>query len=202
LNEDYLINQVNHLRAIVDEFENKSKTNDIYNIVNETIDETFWLMDLNLNFNFASASIKKIIGFSYDDLVGNSIENYLLGDSTQILKDTLSEELTHIEDDSKNNPDHFERIILNFKHKNNKMNVWCEVKIRYLLNDKLEPVSIFGTTKDITEQKLIEESLYQKMDSNDKKLSEELELTKKELELTKKELIEVKEELRKLKNKK
>ncbi len=190
MNENYYINQINHLRAIIDGFENKD--NNIYNIMNETIDETFWVADLDLKFNFISASIKKILGYSYDELANKSIEDYLVDGSADELKKKLENEIRYIKKNPDKNQDYFERLILCFKHKTKDINVWCEVKIRFLLNDKLEPVSILGTAKDITEQKLIEETLYKNFDMDNKELLQELEKTKKELEETKKELEELK----------
>jgi len=190
VNENYYINQINHLRAIIDGFENKD--NNIYNIMNETIDETFWVADLDLKFNFISASIKKILGYSYDELANKSIEDYLVDGSADELKKKLENEIRYIKKNPDKNQDYFERLILCFKHKTKDINVWCEVKIRFLLNDKLEPVSILGTAKDITEQKLIEETLYKNFDMDNKELLQELEKTKKELEETKKELEELK----------
>lgn len=201
MNEDYYKNQINHLNAVIDEFENKSNKNNIYNIMNETIDEAFWVTNLDLKFNFVSASIKKILGYTYEELANTSIENYLINDSVSILKNKLTEELNYLKENPKNNPDHFERVTLNFKHKSNPMTIWCEVKIRILLDDKFKPVSILGTTKDITEQKLIEETLYKKLDLNENKILEELERTKIELEKTKTELEKTKIELYNLKNK-
>jgi len=196
MNEDYLINQVNHLRSLVDEFEsNRKQGNNIYSLVNETIDETFWVTDLNLIFNIVNPSIKKIIGYSEDNLLNKSLEDFLTKESVEILKNKLKEELVYIEKHPEKNPDFFERVVLSFKHKNNEMNIWCEVKIRFLLDGNLKPVSIFGTLKDITEQKLIEEAIYKKMDNNESSLLEELNITKKELDSVKKELEKVKLEL-------
>ena len=199
MDENYYINQINHLRAVIEGFENKDKNN-IYNIMNETIDETFWVTDLDLKFNFISTSVKKILGYTYEDLANKSLEDYLIGDSKDKLKKKLEEEITYIKNNPSKNQEHYERLVLCFKHKTKEVNVWCEVKIRVLLNDKLNPVSILGTTKDITEQKLIEETLY-KFDEKDNELTQKLKKTEKELEDTKAELEKVKKELNDLKNK-
>ncbi len=199
MDENYYINQINHLRAVIEGFENKDKNN-IYNIMNETIDETFWVTDLDLKFNFISTSVKKILGYTYEDLANKSLEDYLIGDSKDKIKKKLEEEITYIKNNPSKNQEHYERLVLCFKHKTKEVNVWCEVKIRVLLNDKLNPVSILGTTKDITEQKLIEETLY-KFDEKDNELTQKLKKTEKELEDTKAELEKVKKELNDLKNK-
>lgn len=199
MNENYYINQINHLRAIIEGLENKG--NNIYNIMDETIDETFWVASLDLKFSFISASIKKILGYSYEELANKSIEDYLVSNSKNKLKKKLESEISYVKKNPEKNQDCFERLILCFKHKTKEMNVWCEVKIRFLLNDKLEPVSILGTAKDITEQKLIEETLYKDFDMEDKKLAQELEETLAELEETRKELKRTQKELNKLKNK-
>jgi len=189
MNEDYYINQINHLRAVIDELEKKDSRNNIYNIMNETIDESFWVADLDLKINFVSNSIKKILGYSFDELVGTKVTDYLTPSSIEELNEKLKEELSYIKKNPTSNPDHFIRAVLQFKHKNKPMNVWCEVKIRYLLNDKMEPVSVLGTTKDITEQKLIEETLYKNMNqANEQKLLKEIEELKKELKETKDKL--------------
>jgi len=201
MNEDYYINQINHLRAVIDELEKKNTKNNIYNIMNQTIDESFWVADLDLNITFVSNSIEKIIGYTHDELMGSNLKNYLTDESISELNKKLKEELGYIEKNPKEDPDHFVRLILSFKHKNKDMTIWCEVKIRFLLNDKYKPVSILGTTKDITEQKLIEENLYKNMGNNDEKLKKEISALKKELKETKAKLKEALNEIEKLKSK-
>jgi len=199
VNRDFLMSQVDQLRSIVDELESQNSKTDIYEIMNETIDESFWTIDLDLNFESTQLSIEKIIGYSEDELLGTSISEYLPEDSFGVFKRKLDEELRYIKEYPKKNLDYFERMVLSFKHKHKEMNIWCEVKIKFLLDEKNQPVSVFGTIKDVTEQKLIEESLYKKLDVSEKRYKEKLDETQLELDKVKKELTKTKLELEKLK---
>ena len=202
MDKDFLMGQVDQLRSIVDELEtHQNKKTNIYDIMNETIDESFWTMGLNLNFETAQPSIKKIIGYSEEELLNTSFESYISKESVDIFKAKLNEEVLYIKEHPRKNLDYFERMILNFKHKDKTVDIWCEVKIKLLLDDKLEPVSIFGTIKDVTEQRLIEEILYKKLDMNEEKYKKELEDTQEELKNIKLELEATKKELQELKNK-
>ncbi len=114
------------------------------------------ILTIDLNFSHLDIGIKKIIGFSSDELIGKSISTLLTEKSFEDLKNRLKIELAVLEDEGVHDHDNLSRLILEGVTKTGTI-IWYEIKFKYVLDSLGKPSNIFMHTKDITSQKKIED---------------------------------------------
>lgn len=131
------------LKAAIDQLDESEQR---FRTLLGNIDELVWIMDRNLNITFTNDQVESILMISKERFLGrnlNELINYVVGDGEAFLND-------FIETDLKN------RVICISHSK--KDGIIAEVSTKRVYeNNKL--VAIHGIIRDITERKMMEESI-------------------------------------------
>jgi len=123
----------------------------IYKIMTENVQDVLWLMDLNLNYTYVSPSMKRLSGFSGEEMVSMSVEDVLLPHSIEYAIPILMEELSR-ETLSDGNPERARTLEVEQYHKDGGT-VWVEFTATFLRNEAGEATGLLGASRDITARK-------------------------------------------------
>lgn len=136
-----------------------------YRLLADNVNDNIWVFDLEtLRFSYVSPSVKGVTGYSSEEATGFQLEDTLTPASLDLANQTLEEEL--IAASQNFDPVRSRTFELEQYHKNGST-VWTEVVVRFIYDDKQQPIQILGVTRDISERKKFQEKLYksQKMES-------------------------------------
>jgi len=123
----------------------------------EYITDLIWTTDLQLRFTYVSPAVERLRGFTVEEAISQSIEEWFTPASAELARQTLASEMAMIGkygDFSKR----FRTIELEHTQKDGST-VWMEVTGSFLLGAEGEPVGLVGVTRDITERKRIRDEL-------------------------------------------
>jgi PAS domain S-box-containing protein len=128
-----------------------------YRLIAENTADVIWSMDLNLNSTFVSPSVFKLRGFTADEAMKQSAEQYLTPDSLKKMHKIFETQIMRLKDNL-----HLENnfIIEEFEqYKKDGSIILTENTISIIYNENKKPVGILGITRDITKRKQFEISL-------------------------------------------
>ncbi len=163
-----------------------------YRIISQNTGDVIWLLDATSGqFIYISPSVKNVIGYTYDELLGRTIKDILTSRSYELIKNDLS---THIA--ALLSGDKSARVMVNRVNQINKDSsiVPTEVVTTLLTNEEGQVNRVLGVSRDITEQKNADK-LKQELLENLQQFAEELEVSNEELQATTEELTASNEEL-------
>ncbi|MBN1582513.1 MAG: PAS domain S-box protein [Anaerolineae bacterium] len=124
------------------------KSEERYRLITENITDVIWTMDMDLCFTYVSPSIKQLRGYSVEEVMTHSLEQVLTPLSFARAIKIFEKERQAIEQDNV-----ISRVIeLEFNCRDGST-VPTESTISVLYNDDGIPVSIVGTTRDISERR-------------------------------------------------
>jgi PAS domain S-box-containing protein/putative nucleotidyltransferase with HDIG domain len=127
-----------------------------YRLLSEHMTDTVWLMDMNLKTTYQSPSVQRVRGFTPNEIEEMPLAKHLTPESLKIATDVFLEEMAKIEADTAYN---FTRILeLEFYRKDGSI-FWSENTFSLIRDENGRPLSILGEGRDITDRKLLEESL-------------------------------------------
>jgi len=127
-----------------------------YRLLADHMTDTVWLMDMNLNTTYQSSSVQRVRGFTPREIEEMPLEKHMTPESLKIATDVFLEEMAKIEADQDYN---FSRTLeLEFYRKDG-TTFWSENTFSLIRDENSRPVSILGEGRDITDRKLVEESL-------------------------------------------
>ena len=129
-----------------------------YRLLADNITEHIWIMDLNLKTTYVSPSVKKIYGYTSDEMSKISFKKILTAESIQKVIDLFSTEMPKAAQNPAPVPDARRSLELEARHKDGHV-VWIENTLSFIRDENGKPVSILGETRDITERKKAEELL-------------------------------------------
>lgn len=124
------------------------------------------MLNMDLEFTFISPGIKQMLGYSVEEYLEIPLEKIFLPGYFELLKNILTQELES-EKNSVNNPFRARTMETEQIHKNGST-VWVELKMNFVYDADMKPVSILGFCRDITDRK--------KSDEEKLKLMEQLQL--------------------------
>ncbi|PKN38189.1 MAG: hypothetical protein CVU62_04850 [Deltaproteobacteria bacterium HGW-Deltaproteobacteria-2] len=128
-----------------------------YKFLTETISDIIWIMDLNLRTTYVSPSIRRVLGFSQEERLRQTVYEQLTPDSLSAAKKILEDELA-LEKQGKTDPQRAQTLILEFYHKDGSTR-WLENTINGIRNEQGILTGLHGVSRDITERKRAEEAL-------------------------------------------
>lgn len=128
-----------------------------YRIITNTVKDFIWTVDMNLCFTYASPSLKDMLGYNTEEIIGHSAQEILAPDSFRAAMKLLTEELVIERLDNK---DLYRTKVLELQHRRKDgLVLWGEVKMTFLRDEKGNATAVLGVTRDITERKQAEEKL-------------------------------------------
>jgi len=127
-----------------------------YHLLADHMKDQIWLMDFSFKLFYASPSIKKLWGYTLEELNNLRWDEALLPESLELVMDLVSK-LPPITTDSPD--DMLDRTVeLGLCCKDGRT-VWEEVRCSFLRDENGKAVSIIGQGRNITERKQMEDAL-------------------------------------------
>ena len=120
-----------------------------YRLLADNTLDVIWKMDLNLEFTYSNPAVFDMLGFTPEEWIGTRLPEHCSPEEMQKMQRLMTHE---IENQKKHTGVVFESIFFN----KNGEGIPCEVNARILFDENGRPISIQGTTRDITERKAAE----------------------------------------------
>jgi PAS domain S-box-containing protein len=128
-----------------------------YRRIAENMSDVVWITDLNLNIIYVSPSIEKLSGESIEAHMNRSVEEKFPPESLHKINSILAEEL-----EKEKNPHRGKnqsRVIELEHYRADGSTIWVSINTSFLRDEYGNPVGIQGVTRDISENKKMEEQL-------------------------------------------
>jgi PAS domain S-box-containing protein/putative nucleotidyltransferase with HDIG domain len=131
-------------------------SNKMHRLLADNMEDTVWLMDMNLKTLYTSPSSEKLRGYTVQELMELPLEKHLATDSLKAALDAFKEEMDTLTKDPGYN---FKRTLeLEFLRKDGST-FWTENKFTLIRDETGRPAAILGEGRDITAQKKAEDEL-------------------------------------------
>jgi PAS domain S-box-containing protein len=116
-----------------------------------------WIADMNLHTTYITPSIQKVLGFTPEERIHQSLHQQLTPDSITRAIDMMTRELA-LEKQGTADPTRALNIELEYYHKDGSTR-WLDVIVTGIRNDQGELTALHGVSRDITARKQAEEAL-------------------------------------------
>jgi len=128
-----------------------------YRLLAEYISDVIFTMDMKLKYTYISPSIERLVGFTPDEVMRQSVQESLTPESAELAVRTAREDLEN-EFKGLNQPDNWRAGIYQRICKDGSIK-WIETRSRYLRDKDGKPIGIVGVTRDFDEHKKVEAEL-------------------------------------------
>ncbi|MGB2798483.1 MAG: PAS domain S-box protein [Dehalococcoidia bacterium] len=128
-----------------------------YRLLAVSIRDVIWTTDMHLHFTYVSPSVTNILGYSIEELIGQSVDVVLTSTSLEVVT-KLTEGESAIQNEAVENPRKEMTLELELDCREGST-IWTETKMTLLRDPDGQPVGVLGVTRDITERKKTEEAL-------------------------------------------
>jgi PAS domain S-box-containing protein len=128
-----------------------------YRLIADHTKDQVWLMDFDLNVNYISPSVEKLLGYTLDDFKDLPLDKILTPASFKEAMDFFSEEMSPA---LAATPDYVltRTLELEFICKNGPT-IWVECMFSLIRDEQGKPISLLGEARNITERKQMEYEL-------------------------------------------
>ena len=137
--------------------EDLRKTEETYRLVVDNMADVITVMDLNLRFTYASPSVIRLLGYTAEEVMVQTLEQMMTPESLQIVAGVFEEELK-LEASGMADPGRT-RILELEEYKKDGSIVWLENRLSSLRDKEKKLVGIIALSHDITDRKRAEEAL-------------------------------------------
>ena len=154
---------IEQLRDVTDQKKQEQdlrKSEEKYRLLSENVSDIVWTCDMNLTYTYISPSVKKLLGFSPEELIGENISTTLTPASLDKAI-MLFQKAVSLEQNEKNAWNRVQELEIEHYCKNGSK-IWTEIKMHFLRNQEDEPTGIFGISRDITERKAAEKIAHER----------------------------------------
>jgi PAS domain S-box-containing protein len=131
-----------------------------YHLLADNTLDCIWQLNLDFEFTYVNPAVYQLFGFTPEEWIGSSLSDHCSPENIEFILNLAKDELKK---GNKENGLIFETEIL---HKNGKI-IAVEINEKIIFDDDGNPLSIQGTTRDITERKQSEDEI--------RRLNQELE---------------------------
>ncbi len=128
-----------------------------YRLLTEKMSDIIWIADLNLRTLYVSSSVQKILGFSREERMNQTVEEQLTPASLSFGLEAMARELA-LEEQHQADPERSAMLVLEYHHKDGSTR-WMETVISGIRNDQGLLTGLHGVSRNITERKKAEEAL-------------------------------------------
>jgi len=126
-----------------------------YRPLTENMTDILWTADLGMNTTYVSPSIERVLGFTVEERLKQSLHEQMPPETLQMAAERLAEEL---EFDEERDPERYAFLELDYYHKDGSIRC-LETTLSFIRDEHGKPVGIHGISRDITERKRAEEAL-------------------------------------------
>jgi diguanylate cyclase (GGDEF)-like protein/PAS domain S-box-containing protein len=128
-----------------------------YHFIADNTADHIWTMDLSLRYMYSSPAVTRILGYTVDELMAQSVDQFFTPESLVAAKKVLMGEL-ETDKDPNADPNRIRTFRSEHRHKNGNL-VWLESSISIIRDASMKPIGILGVSRDITERKKAEEQI-------------------------------------------
>lgn len=133
------------------------KSQELYSLITDHIDEVIWIMDKDLKISYVSPSVEKIRGFTPDELIKMNISGHFSPESYKIVQniiktDLIPDSFTSGKKEIKG-PYHLQMTCKNGDFK------WHELILTVVRDIENGGIILLGVAREITERRKIEQAL-------------------------------------------
>ncbi len=133
------------------------KSEERYRFITDHTADHIWTTDLSLRFIYSSPAVTKILGYTVDELMKLTIDQFFTSESLETVKTTLLEELSTDQDPGVD-PNRTRTLRSENYHKDGHT-VWLESSLTFVRSASMQPIGILGVSRDITERKKADEQI-------------------------------------------
>ncbi|MRR15187.1 MAG: PAS domain S-box protein [Deltaproteobacteria bacterium] len=128
-----------------------------FRFLTEKMTDIVWTTGMDLQTSYVTPSVEKILGFTREERMRQSITEQLTPDSLSLVLDTLTRELA-CEERGNVDPARTVKLELEFYHKDGTTR-WLDVVISAIRNEQGVLIGLHGAARDITERRKAEVKL-------------------------------------------
>ena len=128
-----------------------------YRLMAENMADIISVMDMNLHFTYLSPSIKRVRGFTAEEVMEQTFDQIMTPESLQIVLAAFDEEMK-MELIETADPNRI-RVMELEEYKKNGDLVWLESSMSFLRDKDYKPIAILAVSRDITDRKRAEKAL-------------------------------------------
>jgi diguanylate cyclase (GGDEF)-like protein/PAS domain S-box-containing protein len=125
-----------------------------YHFIADHTADHIWTMDLSMRFIYSSPAVFKILGYTVEELMTKTFDQYLTPESLMMMKKVLMEEI-ETDNEPSVDPNRMRTLQSEHYHKNGHL-VWMESTLTFIRDAEMKPVGILGVSRDITGRKKTE----------------------------------------------
>lgn len=133
------------------------ETEEKYRLIAENTTDLLAVLDLNLNYTFLSPSAFSLLGYTLEELKTHEFGVAMAPESRKMVLQILKEEM-YTERKGSADPQRSRNIITEQIRKDGRK-IWVESSVSFVRDSIGQPTNIITISKDITERRLIEDSL-------------------------------------------
>jgi two-component system sensor histidine kinase UhpB len=128
-----------------------------YRLIAENVTDIIAVLDMNLRFTYVSPSIMRIRGFTVEEAIEQTPDQFLTPESLKMVLTAYEEEMK-LEAGGTADPDRIRTMEVEEYRKNGSV-IWMEVSLSFLRDGSQKAVGIVSVSRDITERKKAEEDI-------------------------------------------
>jgi len=125
-----------------------------YRLLAENASDLIWTMDLNLRYTYVSPSVKRMRGYSPEEVIGARVSETMTPASLEVIRKTFAEEMALEERREKDTLR--SRTLEAEMYRKDGSTVWTEIIVTFLRDKDDRPLGLLGVSRDITERKQVE----------------------------------------------
>ncbi len=130
-----------------------------YRLLADNVNDMIWMMDIQQQrLTYVSPSVKKIRGYSPEEVMGQSLEEIMTPESYKRAIKFLSEELAA---DNERATDRSVTMEVE-QYRKDGTTIWTEIMASFVRDERKNPVAVLGVARDITERREAEAALREK----------------------------------------
>ncbi|MBI2416934.1 MAG: PAS domain S-box protein [Ignavibacteriales bacterium] len=156
-NVDFVLRTVRDITERLRIEESLKKSEERYRLIANNTADTIASFDLNLQYTYISPSVRKLLGYTPEELMGIGLQKIVSEKSWLSMQQILSEELEW-EKHNKTDPKR-SRIITTEQICKDGRIIWVEGTVSFVRDENGTPLSILAISRDITERKTAEMEL-------------------------------------------
>jgi len=123
----------------------------LYRLIADNVNDIIWTMDMEIKFTYFSPSVTRMLGYSVEEAMVQSIEESMTPASLDIALKAITEEL-ELHNKGQKPQDRSRKVEVELYCKDGST-IWTEIEANFIYDVDGQPQSIIGVARDITERK-------------------------------------------------
>ena len=152
-----LIIELEEIRQRVSELEASEHR---YRLIAQYAEDIIWTTNMEPRLTYVSPSLERALGYSADEILALTPDQFLTPESFAAGLKTLSDEVAAFQPDP--DPDYARVLEMEYCRKNGST-FWAEMKFSFFRDGTGRPAGVLGVGRDITDRKQLEQTLRQRV---------------------------------------